>query len=60
MTPTGVAAVIEPDLRAIGWEDPAAVAQLVVAMVAEIAFVELYADEPQPALRSAVISLISR
>ncbi|MCC3313733.1 TetR/AcrR family transcriptional regulator [Nocardia africana] len=55
-----VAAVIEPDLRAIGWDDPAAVAHLVVAMVAEIALAELYADEPQPTLRSAVIGLIKR
>jgi TetR/AcrR family transcriptional regulator, transcriptional repressor for nem operon len=55
-----VAAVMESDLGAIGWDDPAAVAHLVVAMVAEIALAELYAGEPQPKLRSAVITLISR
>ncbi|AHH15597.1 putative transcriptional regulator, TetR family [Nocardia nova SH22a] len=55
-----VAALVEPDLRAIGWDDPAAVAHLLVAMVAEIALAELYADAPQPNLRSAAIGLISR
>ncbi|MFF3572201.1 TetR/AcrR family transcriptional regulator [Nocardia jiangxiensis] len=55
-----VAAIVELDLRVIGWNDPAAVAHLVVAMIAEIALAELYAGEPQPNLRAAVIGLISR
>ncbi|MFI5776658.1 TetR/AcrR family transcriptional regulator [Nocardia sp. NPDC051570] len=53
-----VAAFIEPDLGAVGWPDPAAVAHLVVAMVAEIALVELYAGGPQQNLRVAVIQMI--
>ncbi|MQY22727.1 TetR/AcrR family transcriptional regulator [Nocardia macrotermitis] len=54
-----VAALMEPDLRTIGWPDPTAVAHLVVAMVAEVALSELYAEAPQQNLRSAVIDLIT-
>lgn len=54
-----VAAGIEPDLRAIGWPNPAAVAHLLVAMVAEIALTELYAREPRPELRAAALTLVT-
>ncbi|MBH0776055.1 TetR/AcrR family transcriptional regulator [Nocardia bovistercoris] len=54
------ASVIEPDLAAMGWSDPQAVAHLLVAMVAEIALTELYGEGPRADLRAAVTALIER
>ncbi|WP_054816212.1 TetR/AcrR family transcriptional regulator [Nocardia arizonensis] len=54
------ARLIEPDLRAMGWTDPHAVALLLVAMVAETALAELYGEGPRPDLRAAVIALVER
>ncbi|MVU83572.1 TetR family transcriptional regulator [Nocardia sp. ET3-3] len=54
------AQVIAPDLAALGWPDPAAVAHLVIAMAAEAALAELYAAAPRPDLRAALTALIER
>ncbi|WP_405486462.1 TetR/AcrR family transcriptional regulator [Nocardia sp. NBC_00511] len=55
-----VAGLITPDLTTMGWNDPGAVAALVVAMAAEIALAELYSGEPEPALRAALAALVDR
>ncbi|GAB0101605.1 hypothetical protein JMUB6875_05690 [Nocardia sp. JMUB6875] len=54
------AAVIAPDLTALGWADSAAVAHLVIAMAAETALAELYSAAPRPELRAALTALIER
>lgn len=46
------------DVGLLGWDDPGAIATLTVAMVAETALVELYADAEQPALRDAIFALL--
>lgn len=48
------AAIMTPDIAAIGWPDPPAVAALAVAMIAETALAELYNDAPRPDLRTAI------
>ncbi|MEV0461924.1 TetR/AcrR family transcriptional regulator [Nocardia tengchongensis] len=55
-----VAAMIAPDLETLGWADPTAVAQLVIAMVAEIALAELYSGAARPELRAALTAMIER
>ncbi|WP_431964768.1 TetR/AcrR family transcriptional regulator [Nocardia sp. bgisy134] len=52
------AAAIEPDLGALGWPDPAAIAHLLVAMIAEIALTELYGEGPRADLRAAALLMI--
>ncbi|WP_225725320.1 MULTISPECIES: TetR/AcrR family transcriptional regulator [unclassified Nocardia] len=54
------AAAIEPDLIALGWTDPAAIAHLVIAMVAETALAELYDRKQRPDLRKALLDLVIR
>ncbi|WP_216918177.1 TetR/AcrR family transcriptional regulator [Nocardia noduli] len=54
------AGVVEGDLAGLGWPDPTAVAHLMVAMVAEIALVELYDNGPRADLRAAVMDLVDR
>ncbi|MFF2557857.1 TetR/AcrR family transcriptional regulator [Nocardia sp. NPDC058058] len=54
------AAMIGPDLSELGWSDPAPVALLVIAMVAETALAELYSAGPRPDLRAALTALIER
>ncbi|MEV6275300.1 TetR/AcrR family transcriptional regulator [Nocardia sp. NPDC051832] len=52
--------VVHPDLSVLGWPDPAAVGQLLVAMVAEIALAELYEEGVREDLRTSVFRLIQR
>jgi hypothetical protein len=54
------AALITPDLLALGWIPAEPIAALVVAGAAEIALVELAAGHRDDQLRSALIRLASR
>jgi TetR/AcrR family transcriptional repressor of nem operon len=54
------AALITPDLRALGWIPPEPIAALVVAGAAEIALVELDAGHRDDRLRSGLMRLATR
>jgi AcrR family transcriptional regulator len=54
------AALIAPDLLALGWAPPEPVAALVVAAAAEIALAELVAGQRDDQLRNALIRLATR
>ncbi|MBU3061948.1 TetR/AcrR family transcriptional regulator [Nocardia sp. NEAU-G5] len=54
------ATLIEPDVASLGWTDPAAVAHLVIAMVAEVALAELYSGGRRDELRAAAMALLQR
>lgn len=54
------AALIMPDLEALGWSPPEPIAALLVAAVAEIALVELDAGRPDGALRRGLLRLATR
>ena len=56
----GAAALITPDLMALGWSPPEPIAALIVAAVAEIALVELAAGERNDELRYALLRLATR
>ncbi|MCX4091781.1 TetR/AcrR family transcriptional regulator [Nocardia sp. alder85J] len=53
-----VAVRLEPDLTVLGWPDPHATATMYVAMIAEIALLELYAAAERPELRAAALTMI--
>lgn len=53
------AALAAADLEAVGWPDPAAVARLFVAMVAEISLAELHEAGPRDDLRNAALDLVA-
>lgn len=50
----GIARLVEPDVRALGWPDPAESARLWVAMVAEAALVEFATGGRRAAVRRAL------
>lgn len=52
--------LLTADLTALGWTDPAPVAVLLVAAVAETALLELDSSAPRPDLRSALLRLAQR
>lgn len=54
------ATLIAPDLVALGWASPGPIAALLVAVVAEIALVELDAGRPDEALRHGFVRLATR
>lgn len=54
------AALMTPDITELGWSDPAAVAVLTVAMIAETALIELYDNAPRRDLRDAIIDMATR
>lgn len=51
------AALLLPDLEALGWKSPHPIAALLVAAVAEIALVELAAGKPDGDLRQGLLRL---
>jgi AcrR family transcriptional regulator len=51
------AALVLPDLVALGWSRPQPIAALLVAAVAEIALLELAAGKPDKVLRSGLLRL---
>jgi AcrR family transcriptional regulator len=56
----GNAALMLPDLEALGWAPPKPIAVLLVAAIAEIALVELAAGKRDKALRRGLIRLATR
>jgi AcrR family transcriptional regulator len=54
------AALVVPDLAAIGWDPAEPVATLLVAMAADITYHELSAGGPRPQLRAALLALVDR
>lgn len=59
-TERAFAAAIAPNLRAMGWREPAVGARLVVALVGEVSVIELEAGAKVPAARRALRRLIER
>ncbi|MHC0429906.1 TetR/AcrR family transcriptional regulator [Streptomyces sp. O3] len=55
-----MAALAEPDFRALGWQHPADCARLWVGMVAEAALLELRTGERRPAVRVSLGQFIGR
>ena len=54
------AALMLPDLVALGWAPPEPIAALLVAVIAEIALVELAAGQPDGELRRGLLRLATR
>jgi TetR/AcrR family transcriptional regulator, transcriptional repressor for nem operon len=57
---TAGAALVTPDLLALGWTPPEPISALIIAAVAEIALVELDAGQRDDALRRGLIRLATR
>jgi TetR/AcrR family transcriptional regulator, transcriptional repressor for nem operon len=56
----GAAAIVTPDLAALGWAPPEPIAALLVAAVAEVALVELDAGRRNDELRRGLVRLATR
>ncbi|MGS2807812.1 TetR/AcrR family transcriptional regulator [Nocardia sp. MW-W600-9] len=54
------ATLVTADLTAMGWHDPAPIATLLVAAIAETALRELTESAPLPTLRGALLRLVRR